>query len=290
MKDEIPHNFLKIPAEFSSYEKSKIVILPVPFDKTSTWLKGSDNGPKAIIEASANIEFYDIETRSEIYKKGIFTDNAIIAESSEEMIKKVHDRVSVLLADKKFVVTVGGEHSVSIAPIKAHAELFSGLSILHLDAHSDRRDEYQENRYSHACVIARAKECVSSVVSVGIRSLDASELRSIRKDKVFYAHEIHGSVDWIDKAVDALSGNVYVTIDLDVFDTGVMPSTGTPEPGGLGWYEVTGLLKEVARRKNIVGFDVVELCPSEHNKVPDIIAAKLICTLLSYKFNGKGKK
>lgn len=290
MTYEIPHNFLKIPEEFSTYEKSKIVILPVPFDKTSTWIKGSCMGPKAIIEASANIEFYDIETHSEIYKKGIFTDKAILAEDSEEMIRKVHDKVRSLLTDKKFVVTLGGEHSVSIAPIKAHAEFFSDMSILHLDAHSDRRDEYQENRYSHACVIARAKECVKNVVSVGIRSLDSSELRSIKKDKVFYAHEIHGSSDWINKAVDALSDNVYVTIDLDVFDTGLMPSTGTPEPGGLGWYEVTGLLKEVAHRKNIVGFDVVELCPSEHNKVPDIIAAKLICTLLSYKFNGKNKK
>jgi len=289
MKNEIPHNFLKIPEEFSTYRKSKIVILPVPFDKTSTWMKGAEAGPKAIIEASANIEFYDIETRSEIYRKGIFTDKAIVAASSEEMMKKVGERVKSLLADGKFVVVLGGDHSVSIPAIRAHAERFAGLSVLHLDAHSDRRDEYNDNKYSHASVIARAKESVKNVVSVGVRSMDSSELESAKKDRIFYAHEIHGRSDWIKKAVDSLSDNVYITIDLDVFEIGLMPSTGTPEPGGLGWYDVTGLLKAVAEKKNVVGFDVVELCPSEHKKAPDALAARLVQTLLSYKFYGKKK-
>ncbi len=284
MKHEIPRNFLNIPEEFSTYEKSKIAILPVPFDRTSTWLKGADLGPKAIIEASGNVEFYEIETGSEVYEKGIFTDNPILAKDSEEMLEKVGERAKALLDAGKFVVTLGGEHSVSIPVIKAHAEKFKGMSLLHLDAHADRRDEYQDNRLSHACVIARAQDIVKTIVSVGIRSMDASELESAKKDRIFYAHEIHGRSDWMKKAVDALSENVYVTIDLDVFDPGIMPSTGTPEPGGLDWYEVLGLLREVAKKKRIVGFDVVELCPSPSNRAPDALAARLVQTLLSYVF------
>jgi len=288
MKHAITRNFLDTSPGFSAYDKSKIVILPVPFDRTSIWLRGAEKGPKAIIEASRYLEDYDIETKSEICRKGIFTDKPIKAASSEEMIKKTYERLSALLSDGKFVVTLGGEHSVSIPSIRAHAERFAGLSVLHLDAHSDRRDEYDGDRLSHACTIGWAKKYVKNVVSVGIRSMDSSELESAKQDKIFYAHEIHGRTDWIDKAVNALSDNVYITIDLDVFDTGIMPSTGTPEPGGLGWYEVTALLKEVARRKNIVGFDVVELCPKKCNKAPDALAAKLVQVLLSYKFFGKG--
>lgn len=287
MTKQIIHGFLNLPPEFSSYENSKIVILPIPFDKTSAWMKGSDKGPRAIIEASDNLEYYDIETASEVYTKGIFTDKPILAENSEEMIKKVYEKVKQLLSDKKFVVTLGGEHSVSIGPIKAHAERFRDMSLLHLDAHSDRRDEYEDNEYSHACVIMRAKESVKNVVSVGIRDMDSSELENVKKDKIFYAQDIHGKSDWIKKVIGALSDNVYITIDLDVFEIGLMPSTGAPQPGGLGWYEVLRLLRSVAEKKNIVGFDVVELCPSPSNRAPDVLAAKLVQVLLSYKFCGK---
>jgi agmatinase len=284
MKHEIPHNFLDTSPEFSAYDKSKIVILPIPFDKTSIWLKGAAKGPEAIIEASRYLEDYDIETKSEIYRKGIFTDKPVKAATSEEMIKKVYARISHLLADGKFVVTLGGEHSVSIGPIRAHAEKFKNMSLLHLDAHSDRHDKYEGSRFNHACAIARAKESVKNVVSVGVRSMDSSELTSAKKDNIFYAHEIHGKTDWIKKAVNALSENVYITIDLDVFEIGIMSSVGTPEPGGLSWYEVTRLLRAVAENKNIVGFDVVELCPNKHNRAPDVLAAKLVQVLLSYKY------
>jgi agmatinase len=287
MTKKIIHGFLDLPPEFSSYENSKIVILPIPFDKTSAWVKGADKGPRAVIEATMNLEYYEPETQSEVYKKGIFIAKPVLANTSEEMIRKTYEKVRSLLSDKKFVVTLGGEHSVSIGPIKAHAERFRGMSLLHLDAHSDRRDEYEHNKYSHACVIARAKESVRNIVSVGVRSMDSSELASARKDKIFYAHEIHGKTDWIEKAVAALSNEVYITIDLDVFEIGLMPSTGTPEPGGLGWYEVTRLLRSVAEKKKIVGFDVVELCPSPSNRAPDVLAAKLVQVLLSYKFCGK---
>lgn len=278
------NNFAGLQDDFFSYGNSKIVILPISFDKTSSWIKGSDKGPEAIIEASKNMELYDIETDSEVFKQGIFTDKKIISENSKMMIGEVYNRTKQLLQDKKFVVVIGGEHSVSLGAIKSYAEHFPILSVLHLDAHSDRRDSYEGNKYSHACVIARVEEIVENIVSVGIRSMDSSELGKLDKDKIFYAKEIYNSESWVDKVVSKLSENVYVTIDLDVFDPGIMPSTGTPEPGGLSWYSVLKLLKKVFERRNVVGFDVVELCPSLY-KAPDFLAAKLIYKLLSYKFS-----
>jgi agmatinase len=263
------------------YARSSTVILPIPFDKTSTWIKGADKGPEAIIEASRYLEFYDIETDSEVIKKGIFTVKPIRATSSSALIKKTDSAVSRYLKDNRLVVTLGGEHSVSIGVIKAYAKHFKDLSILHLDAHADSRDSYEGSRYNHACVIARIREFTQNIVSVGIRSMDVSERSDVNKKKMFFAHEIHDSDKWIQNAVRSLSESVYITIDLDVFDPGIMPSTGTPEPGGLGWYQVMKLLFAVSKTKRIVGFDVVELCPSS-SKAPDFLAAKLIYTLLSY--------
>lgn len=282
-----PYNFGGLEKKFSGYKNSKIVILPVPFDKTTTWLKGSDKGPRAIIEASRNMELYDIPTGSEVYKKGIFTDKAIKAQSPEAMVNKVYARTKKFLQDKKFVVTLGGEHSVSVGAIKAHAGHYNDLTVLHLDAHSDRRDSYGGSIYSHASAMARAEELVKNVISVGIRSMDSSELKNIKKDKIFFAEDIYNKKDWIKKAVNKLSEKVYITIDLDVFDSSIMPSTGTPEPGGLNWFQVTELLEVVAKNKNIVGFDVVELLPNIHNKAPDFLAAKLIYRLLSHIFSKK---
>lgn len=276
-----PNNFGGIEKKYSNYKDSKIVILPVPFDETSTWIKGSDKGPAAIIGASKNMELYDIQADSEVYKEGIFTSRKISANNPAAMVSKVYQKVRGLLADKKFVVVLGGEHSVSVGAIRAHAEKYPDLSVLHLDAHSDRRDEYGGSKYNHACAMARAEEMVNNVISAGIRSLDSSELKNIKKDKIFFAHDIHNKKSWIKKAVSMLSEKVYITIDLDVFDPGIMPSTGTPEPGGLGWYQVMELLEETAKRKEIVGFDVVELCPNKINKAPDFLAAKLVYRLLS---------
>lgn len=256
----------------------------MPFDKTTSWIKGSDKGPRAIIDASRNMELYDIETASEVYTKGIYTADEIIAANSRKMISDVRKKTDHFLGDDKFVVLLGGEHMVSLGSIEAHASHFRNMSILHLDAHSDMRDSYEGDKFSHACIMARAKETTRNIVSVGIRSSDASELGTMDKSRVFYASAINKSKDWIRKASGKLSNNVYISIDLDVFDPSIMPSTGTPEPGGLGWYEVLDLLEYVAKRKNIVGFDVVELCPSKHNMAPDFLAAKLIYKLLSLKF------
>jgi agmatinase len=286
-------SFCGLPNSRDDYKRASIVILPVPFDKTSTWLKGADKGPGAIIEASPYLESYDIETDSEVFKKGIYTARAINAATSAAMIKRADAAVSGYLKDNKFVVVLGGEHSVSMGPIKAFSRQYKDLSILHLDAHADSRDIYEGSRFNHACVMARAREDVRNIVSVGIRSMDVSERADVDGKRMFFAHAIQDSDSWIDKAIGMLTGTVYITIDVDVFDPGFMPSTGTPEPGGLGWYPVMKLLRAVANSKQIVGFDVVELCPSD-SKAPDFIAAKLVYTLLSYVYapekKGSGRK
>jgi agmatinase len=276
-----PSRFCGLSKEDGDYARASVVVLPVPFDKTSTWLKGADKGPAAIIEASRYLELYDIETDSEVFRKGIFTAKPVQSSSSSVLIKKTDSAVSKYLKDNKFVVTLGGEHSIFIGIIKSYARYYKNLSVLHLDAHADSRDAYEGSRYNHACVITRAREYTSNIVSVGIRSMDVSERSGVDRGKIFFAHEIYDSDKWISKAVGQLTDTVYITIDLDVFDPGIMPSTGTPEPGGLGWYQVLKLLSSVAKSKRIVGFDVVELCPS-NLKAPDFLAAKLIYTLLSY--------
>jgi agmatinase len=276
-----PMSFCGLPSSATAYERASTIILPIPFDKTSTWLKGADKGPAAIIEASRYLELYDIETDSEVYKKGIFTANPIHAVSSSVLLRRTDTTVCRYLKDNKLIVTLGGDHSVSIGVIKSYAEHYRNLSILHLDAHADSRDSYEGTPYNHACVMARAREFTKNIVSVGIRSMDFSERACIDKKKMFFAHVIHDSDKWINDAVRLLNDCVYITIDLDVFDPGIMPSTGTPEPGGLGWYQIMKLLASVSKSKRIVGFDVVELCPSK-DKAPDFLAAKLIYTLLSY--------
>lgn len=268
--------------KYSTYKNSDIVLLPVPFDRTSSWIKGASMGPKAIIEASKKMELYDIETDSEVHTKGIHTAKELVSKTSQEMVRKVYKEVKKALKDRKFPVVLGGEHTVALGSIKAHAETHDCMSILHLDAHSDMRDSYEGSKYSHASVMARCKEITEEIVSVGIRSMDSSELGNINKKNIFYASDIRRGA-WINKATAKLSENVYITIDLDVFDPSIMPSTGTPEPGGLGWYEVLDLLENVSKKKNIIGFDVVELCPSK-NPAPDFLAAKLIYKLLSLIF------
>jgi len=284
MKETI--NFGYLPDEYSDPENARIVIIPVAYDGTSTWMKGADAGPNAIIEASANMELYDIETDSEVYKSGIFTENAISGDmSTGEMIEAVNEAVAYYLEKEKFAVVIGGEHSVSIGSIRAHAKRYANLTILQLDAHADLREEYNGSKYNHACVMARAKE-LCPIVQVGVRSMDSSEKGSMDKSRMFFAKDLHENTDWIEKVTSKLTDDVYISVDLDVFDPSIMSSTGTPEPGGLLWYDVLRLLKGVCGKKNVVGFDVVELCPDDRNKAPDFLAAKLIYKLLSYRFGG----
>jgi len=277
-------NFGNLSGEYSNPESAAVVVVPVPYDRTSTWGKGADKGPAAIIDASANMELYDIETDSQVYRLGIFTDEAVKEyPSAKKTAEVVASTVSGHITNGKFTVVIGGEHSVSIGAAKAHAEKYDNLTVLQLDAHADLRDEYLGSQYNHACVMARIKQFCPAV-QVGIRSMDVSEKKSVDKENTFFAKDIHDSTNWITKVISRLTENVYVTIDLDVFDPSIMPSTGTPEPGGLSWYDVLHLLKAVCEQKNLVGFDVVELCPNQNNRAPDFLAAKLIYKLLSYKF------
>jgi len=267
------------------YSESRIIIVPVPYDETSTWIKGADKGPDAIMEASVNLEFYDIETDSEAHLFGIHTVDPIIEKSSPEaLVNSVYNRVISLLDQDKFPVVVGGNHTVSIGSAKAFSEHFKNLSILQLDAHSDLRQEYEGSIYNHACAMARMRE-FAPVVQVGIRSMSREEASEADWERIFPAHELYIDKTKYQKAIDLLTDNVYVTIDLDVFDPSLIPSTGTPEPGGPGYPEIMNFLKEVIWKKNVVGFDVVELCPSPSNKAPDFVAARIIYQLLSYKFS-----
>lgn len=266
------------------YKESVIIILPVPYDETSTWIKGADKGPEAILNASPNLEFYDIETESEAHLAGIHTVEPVLEKATPElMVKAVHDSVSKLLSDDKLPVIIGGNHSVSIGSIKAFSEKYENLSVLQLDAHADLRMEYEGSKFNHACAMARARE-YAEVVQVGIRSMSLSELPYVERDRIFYSHELYYDKSLYVRAKEKLTENVYITIDLDVFDPSIMPSTGTPEPGGPDYFELMHFLRDVIREKNVVGFDVVELCPSETNKAPDFMAAKIIYQLLSYIF------
>lgn len=279
-------SFAGLPPEFSNPHKSEIVIVSVPFDKTTTYQQGTDKGPAALIEASRNLELYDIETDSEVYEKGIYTTAPIEAETSQQMLAQTKAEVAKHIKDGKFVVTLGGEHSISLAPIHAHLEKYPRMSILQFDAHADLVDAYEGNPHSHASVMQRVKELpnIGPLVAVGIRSMSGEELKNMDKSKTFFAHDLFDNHDWMQKVLSNLGEEVYITFDLDVFDSSIMPSTGTPEPGGLYWNQVSKLLKLVAQNKKIVGCDIVELCPSESNLAPDFLAAKLLYKILSYKY------
>jgi agmatinase len=267
-----------------NYSDSRIIIVPVPYDDTSTWMKGADKGPEAVMQASVNLEFFDIETSTEAHLNGIHTVEPVKENKSPEyLVNAVYEKISSLLYDNKFPVIVGGNHTVSIGSVKAFSEKFNNVSVLQLDAHSDLRNEYEGSVFNHACAMARAGE-YAPVIQVGIRSMSAEEKKYADYEKIFYAHELYYDKSLYASAIEKLTENVYITIDLDVFDPSLMPSTGTPEPGGPDYFEIIHFLREVIRKRNVVGFDIVELCPSPANKAPDFVAAKIIYQLLSYKF------
>jgi len=272
---------------WTDYQSAKIVMLPIPYDYTATWQKGADQGAEAIIEASAYVELYDIETDSEVHLHGIHTfELPHLPRSPEKLTQIVRERFSSFADDDKFPVMLGGNHSVTPGAVQGLKDHFADLTVLQLDAHADLRESYHGSMFNHACVMARIEE-ICETVQVGIRSMSREEFNRLDTVRVFFARDIFLRSDWVEKVVELLSANVYVTIDLDVFDPSVMPSTGTPEPGGLSWYQVIRLLKEVAENRNVVGFDVVELVPNKHNKAPDFIAAKLVFKFLSYIFKNR---
>lgn len=280
-------NYAGIPDEFAQLETAKVILIPVPYDGTSTWGKGADKGPQAFLEASENMETYDIETDTEVYEQGIHLADAITENTSAEaMVNAVHKTVKEHIKRNKFVTLVGGEHSISIGTIRAFNECFDNLTVLHIDAHADLRKSYEGTKFSHACAVHEASQ-TTNLVQVGIRSMDAIEKTFMDEEKTFFAHDMVNDEFWMDKAIEAMTDNVLITFDLDALDSSIMPSTGTPEPGGLFWYETLEFLKQVFEEKNVVGFDMVELCPNPNDKSSDFLAAKLYYKMLSYKFMGE---
>lgn len=286
---EITHSFAGLTGEFIDPATASIAVVPVPYDRTSTWKKGADRGPAAMLEASANMELYDIETKSEVYRRGICTLEPIeYGGSPEELADLVERATNDCLDRDQLPVILGGEHSVSIGAIRAAAKRHKSMSVLQIDAHGDTRESYEGSAFNHACVMARAREWCS-ITQVGIRAIDGEEVNGLDDNRVFYAHDIaearHRSDDrWMDQATDTLEENVYITIDLDAFDPSVLPATGTPEPGGLLWRDVNVLVDRVARTRRIVGFDVVELLPHEAHWGSSFLAAKLVYRVLSMIF------
>jgi agmatinase len=281
-------NFLDLPPEFRSPERAAAAILPVPYDATSTWMKGADRGPGAILRASTQVELYDIETATEPYRRGIATlDGVEIDGPPEALADEVAARTGAILGRGQLPVILGGEHSVSIGSIRAAAAAFPGLSVLQIDAHADTRETYQGSACNHACVMARARE-LCPVVQVGIRSVDVSEVERLDPERVFWAHEIGEDEAWMQRVVALLTDEVYVTIDLDAFDPALMPATGTPEPDGLSWRQVVRLLGAVTGQRRVVGFDIVELLPQPGDHACDFVAAKLVHRFLAMIFAGAG--
>jgi len=274
-----------IPAKYANQDTAEIVLIPVPYDGTSTWNKGADKGPEAFLEASDNMELYDIETDMEVYKRGVYLADPILENSSPEaMVEAVHGCTKEYILKNKFVTVFGGEHSISIGTIRAFNDCFEDLSVLHIDAHADLRKSYEGTPFNHACAVYEASQ-ITNLVQVGIRSMDVTEVDVNENDKIFYAHEMVQDDYWMDNVIAELTDTVFITFDLDAFDPSIMPSTGTPEPGGLLWYETLEFLKKVFEEKNVVGFDIVELCPNEVDKSSDFLAAKLYYKMLSYKFS-----
>ena len=276
-----------IPEELAKLEQAKIVLIPVPYDGTSTWQKGADKGPEAFLNASENMELYDIETDTEVYKQGVYLAEAITENSSPEaMVDAVHQATKKYIKKNKFVTIFGGEHSISIGTIRAFNEMFPDLTVLQLDAHADLRESYEGSTCNHACAVYEASQ-TTNLIQVGIRSMDIIEKTVMDEEKTYFAHDMAVDDNWMDSAIDQMTENVFITIDLDAFDPSILPSTGTPEPGGLLWYETLEFLKQVFEEKNVVGFDIVELCPNPKEKSSDFLAAKLYYKMLSYKFKNE---
>jgi agmatinase len=271
----------------TDFEHARVVILPVPLDRTTSYVAGTRNGPHEILVASSHMELWDEETGTDVHSIGIFTlpEMEFPFGSIDEVVEEIRRVASELVARGKFPVVIGGEHSITPPIVAAVAERHHGLSVLQIDAHADLRDSYMGTPHNHACAMRRVLD-YAPTTQVGIRSLSPEEAAAIPslRTNVFYDFNMRAEPGWMDRVVDTLSDTVYVTIDVDGLDPAIMPATGTPEPGGLSWYEVLGLLRRVAERKHVVGFDLVELSPMGGNVAPSFLCAKLIYKFLTYRF------
>ena len=282
-------------AEYSSFENARVLVWPVSYEGTVSYGGGTGAGAMAIVDASRNMELYEEETDAEVYKIGIHTlPEFTHRETPEEMMSGLYDETKSLLDSNKFICMLGGEHSVSAPIIKAHHEKYENLSVLQIDAHADLRDTYDGTPHSHASIMARVvRDLHIPSVQVGIRSISGEEARALKDGlptKIYWARDIVGRTDWIDEAIDNLTENVYLTIDIDGLDPSIMPTTGTPEPGGLGWYETLTLIRKLAEKKRVVGMDLVEYSYMDNLDAPAFLCSKLVYKSLAYIFNGQTPK
>jgi len=281
-------NFLGIDKNSSSFENSKIVIQSLPYEHTSSYQEGSKHGPKAILEASHYVEFYDAELDKETYKDlGICSLEAIdfgklVDAKAMELIEQNTD---ALIKENKFVVSLGAEHTVTYGIVKAFANKYKNLSVLQIDAHSDLREEYEGNKYSHASVMARVNDLKIPISQVGVRAQckeEAELIKSTNRITTIYNHQLEDK-NWIDEAIESLSDEVYITIDADGFDPSLISAVGTPEPGGLSWKQGLDLFRALAHSgKKVVGFDVVEVLPKKGEILTEYCMAQLIYKILGY--------
>jgi agmatinase len=282
--------------DYISSLEPKVIIAPIPYEHTSSYGHGSVNGPRAILEASHFVEYYDEELKLETIRKiGVKTLQELDLRSAvnEEALNLIEQHASNLLKENVFLVTLGGEHTVSYPIFKAMNQKFENLSVLQLDAHSDLRPSYEGNKFSHASVMARIRELGPNIAQLGIRALCKEEAGVIDSDQnieTVFAHDLSSGYHVADRLIDHLSENVYVTIDADGFDPRIIPGTGTPEPGGLEWYPTLNFLRKVFTEKNVVGFDVVECCPRENEIISEFTLAKLVYKLIGYRYLNKKYK
>jgi len=289
----LPHRvFAGLAPPYSNLQQAKTVILPVPYDSTSEWRGGSRHGPQAIIDASQYLELYDLELDREIYKVGISTLPEVepLLSSPQDMIDRVYQVIKGLIQNEKFVVLLGGEHSLSLGAVRAFKEAFPRLSVLQLDAHADLRDEYLGTKYSQACVMRRIFE-LCPISQAGVRSLSWEEKQFLTQNKLtpFYMSDLASNTASIDQIVDSLSEDVYITIDVDVLDPSIMPTVGTPEPDGMSWRQVLDIIKSVVLHKHVVGFDLMEFCPGEGAGSCAFLLAKLAYKLIGCTVPQEGR-
>ena len=270
-----------------SFDQSRVVILPVPVDRTTSYVGGTRNGPHEILQASSHIELWDEELQVDVHPVGIYTlpEMEFPFSRMDEIVEEIRRVVAELLKRDKFPMILGGEHSITGPIVKAVAAKHRNLSVLQIDAHADMRDTFMGTPHNHACAMRRVSEC-AAVTQVGIRSLSPEEAEAIPSlpTKVFYDFNMRQQADWMDRVVDSLGETVYITIDVDGMDPAIMPATGTPEPGGLSWYELLALLRKTIEKRKVVGCDIVELAPMPGNVAPNFLCAKLVYKILSYRF------
>jgi agmatinase len=277
----------------ADFDSARVVVLPVPLDRTTSYVAGTRNGPHEILVASSHMELWDEETESDVSTIGIHTlpEMGFPFASIDEVMAEIRRVASEIISRDKFPVFLGGEHSITGPIVAAMAQKYSGLSVLQIDAHADLRDIYMGTPHNHACAMRRALE-YARATQVGIRSLSPEEAAAAPTlpTEIFYDFNMRNEENWIERVVDSLGETVYITIDVDGLDPAIMPATGTPEPGGLTWYEALALLRRVIESRNVVGCDLVELAPLPGVVAPNFLCAKLIYKILSYKFADQVRK